>query len=417
VISRGVLRGVNYSSPLVRYRALRVRKLVEVLCDTSPELGDTVFVNTYYSLYLPAPIVDENAPNDSSRLIVETILNSSKGQKIRAKTVLDTTLSTIGSAILLSEYLKSLSLLPKSVKSDSAPIDRIRSAIERAVESTSREIERVKNVKAVVEGLEPGTISIFSTEDYGLDLIRLARNADVSAILKYLRGVSTEDLGVHRDYVPSKRGEKMGFELGFDLERLAPRSLAYPDDLFYTRLAQRKLLLYTKMAKRRPGGLYVLVDKSGSMSGEKMTWAKAVTLALYMKALRSRREFSVGFFDSQPHGLHSVGRRPRSSEVVALFEYIARVKSSGGTDITRALLTVLQVISAKSTEHNTVVLLTDGLDRVIEKPVKLMLSKTKTKLVVVMVMGENKSLEKIADSYLKVVKLDRDNILKVVGAV
>jgi hypothetical protein len=34
-----------------------------------------------------------------------------------------------------------------------------------------------------------------------------------------------------------------------------------------------------------------------------------------------------------------------------------------------------------------------------------------------MVMGENRSLEKLADSYLKVVKLDRDNILKVVGAV
>jgi hypothetical protein len=46
-----------------------------------------------------------------------------------------------------------------------------------------------------------------------------------------------------------------------------------------------------------------------------------------------------------------------------------------------------------------------------------MLNKTKTKLIVVMVMGENKSLEKLADSYLKVVKLNRDEMLKVVRAV
>lgn len=415
--TRGVLRGVDYSSPLTRYRAFRVKRLAEILCDGSLKLDDVVLADTYYSLYLPAPVVDENALNEVSRLIVETVLGSSSGQKIRAKTILDPLLSTIGAAILLSEYSRNLTLASRSGERGITTSDRLRSTIEKAIESTSREIEKVKSVKMVIEGLEPGTLSIFSTEDYGLDLIRLARNADVTAILRVLRGVSAEDLGLHRDYIVSKRGEKMGFELGFDLERLAPRSLAYPDDLFYTRLAQRRLLLYTKMAKRKPGGVYVLVDKSGSMSGEKMTWAKAVTLALYMKTLRSRREFSVRFFDSHPYSLHSVGRKPRSSEVVALFEYIARVKSSGGTDITRALLTILQDISAKSTEHNTVILITDGIDRVVEKPVKLMLNKTKTKLIVVMVMGENKSLEKLADSYLKVVKLNRDEMLKVVRAV
>ena len=153
------------------------------------------------------------------------------------------------------------------------------------------------------------------------------------------------------------------------------------------------------------------------MSGEKILWAKAVALALYMRALRLRREFSVRFFDSQPYSLHSLKKRPRVSEAVALFEYIARVKSSGGTDITRALLTALQDISSKKAKENTIVLITDGIDRVAEKPIRLMLDKTKSKLIVVMVMGDNKSLEKLADTYLKVVKLDQGEILKVIKAV
>jgi len=417
VNTRGALRGVDYASPLTQYRALRVKKLAEALSGSSLRLGDTVFADAYYTLYLPAPVLDEESTNTVCRLIVETTLNSSAGQRIRARTVLEPFLSTISGALLISEYVKWVTPQLRVEKSPEMTTRAIRDAVERALEHTSREVEKVVAVKRIIEGLEPGTLSVFSTEDYGLDLLRLARNADVTAILRALKDISAEDLGSRRDHVAFKRGEKMGFELGFDVERLAPRSLTYPDELFYTRLAQRRLLLYTKITKREPGGIYVLVDKSGSMSGEKMLWAKAVALALYMRALRLRREFSARFFDSQPYSLHSLKKRPRVSEAVALFEYIARVKSSGGTDITRALLTALQDISLKKAKESTIVLITDGIDRVTEKPIRLMLDKTKSKLVVVMVMGENKSLEKLADTYLKVVKLDRGEMLRVVRAV
>jgi len=415
VSTQGALRGVEYSNPLTRYRGLKVKRLAETLIGNSLRLDDTVLVDTYYSFYLPAPVLNEESTNTLCKLIVNTILNSTVGQRVRAKTVLEPFLSTIGAALFITEYVKQVSTRPLEVGESYAKSTKSHSElIEKTLESTSRELERVVEVKRIIEGLEPGTLSVFSTEDYGLDLLRLARSADVMAILSALRDLRADDIGSLRDYIVFKRGEKMGFELGFDVERLAPRSLTYPEELFYIRLAQRRLLLYTKMTRRKSGGVYVLVDKSGSMSGEKMLWAKAVTLALYMKTLRSRRDFRVRFFDSQPYSLHSISRKPRASEVVALFEYIARVKSSGGTDITRALLTALQDISAKEIKESTVVLITDGIDRVSEKPVKFMLDKTKSRLIVVMVMGDNKSLEKLADTYLRVVKLDRGEVLKVV---
>jgi len=418
VSTQGALRGVEYLNPLTQYRGLKVKKLAEALSGSSLRLGDPVLIDTYYSLYLPAPVLNEESTNVLCKLIVNTILNSTIGQRIRVKTVLEPFLSTIGAALFITEYVKQSSMRPlEPSEGHSRSIESHSDLIEKTLESTSRELERFIEVKRVVEGLEPGTLSVFSTEDYGLDLLRLARSADVMAILNALREIKADDIGSLRDYIVFKRGEKMGFELGFDVERLAPRSLTYPEELFYTRLAQRRLLLYTKMTRRKPGGVYVLVDKSGSMSGEKILWAKAVTLALYMKTLRSRRDFRVRFFNSQPYSLHSINRKPRASEVVALFEYIARVKSSGGTDITRALLTALQDISVEESKESTIVLITDGIDRVSEKPVKLMLEKTKSRLIVVMVMGDNKSLEKLADTYLRVVKLDRGEVLKVVKAV
>jgi uncharacterized protein with von Willebrand factor type A (vWA) domain len=417
VSARGALRGVDYNSPLTKYRASRVKRLAEALSESSLRLDEVVFADAYYAFYLPAPVVDEESTSALCRVLVESVLTSSVGQKVRAKTVLEPLLSTISAALFISELTKQVSLKSTLERGSGTSTRSVQEAVQRALESTSSELDRVVAVKRVIEGLEPGTLSVFSTEDYGLDLLRLARNADVEAILRALEGLSAWDLGSHRDYVASKRGEKMGFELGSDVERLAPRSLAYPDELFYVRFIQRRLLLYTKVVARRPGEIYVLVDKSGSMSGDKMLWAKAVTLALYMRALRERREFSVRFFDSQPYSLHSVKKRPRVSEVVALFEYIARVKSSGGTDITRALLTALQDISSKRSTENTIILITDGIDRVAEKPIRLMLEKTRSRLVAVMIMGDNKSLENLADEYLRVVKLDQRDILRVIRAV
>lgn len=418
-MERGALKGLDYGNPLVRYRSEKVARLTRILLSSSSaEISSTLAADTYYSLYLPAPIVDEGSPNPICKLVVNSITQTNEGRRLRAKTVLDSLLSAIAAALYLSKlYEKHPGITAKRQTLPTGLEEPLHGNVERLVNEVLSEVEQLSRVRLAIEGLEPGTLSVFSLEDYSLELLKLAREADIRKILEILLGIKYLGSTALRKYRPFKRGEKAGYELGSDVERMSPRNLLYDEDVFYVKLAQGRLLLYSKVIEESMGPIYVLLDKSGSMEGEKIMWAKAVALALYMRALRGRREFYARFFDSQPYDLVKVSRNPKLSEATKVFEYIARIKSAGGTDITRALITAITDLEERKVPGGSIVLITDGIDRVLERPVKDGLKRVRAFLVTVMVKGDNKSLEAISKKYLRVVRLDRDDILKVIEAV
>ncbi|MEM0368547.1 MAG: hypothetical protein QXN57_03795 [Desulfurococcaceae archaeon] len=65
----------------------------------------------------------------------------------------------------------------------------------------------------------------------------------------------------------------------------------------------------------------------------------------------------------------------------------------------------------------TLVLITDGVDRVSEKPIREGLRKTQSSLITVMIKGDNWNLKVLSKEYLKAVKLDGVEILRVIKAV
>jgi uncharacterized protein with von Willebrand factor type A (vWA) domain len=152
------------------------------------------------------------------------------------------------------------------------------------------------------------------------------------------------------------------------------------------------------------------------MEGEKIKWAKALALAVYTKCVRSKRAFYIRFFNSQPHQLRGVSERPSYLDAIKLFEYIAKMRSAGGTDITRALMTALRDLE-RLKRSPTLVLVTDGIDRVAERPLEEALARTGVELLVVMIKGDNESLKALANHYFKVVKLEDREILRVVRLV
>lgn len=416
---RGALKGVDYGSPLVKYRGERILKLVKLLSTNGDSRLDPLLaIDSFYSLYLPAPVVDDSSQREDCKVIVKTFIFNQVGLRLRSKTVLDSMLSTITSSVFLARLYDKL---PDSagITGNHVSIDTkmLPEKANEVMKDVVREIEDVSRIRFALEGFEPGNLSILSTEDYGLELLRLAREADVKKVLDVLEGIKYNGLTTSRKYRVFKRGEKRGYELGSDLERLSPRNLLYGDEVFYAKLLQGKLLLYNKVVQESTSPIYVLVDKSGSMEGEKILWAKAVSLALYMKSIRSRREFYVRIFDSQPYSVVKVSRNPTSTEAIRVLEYVARVKSGGGTDITRALVTALADIERENSYGGTIVLITDGIDRVTERPIKELLKKTDISIVTIMIKGQNESLASLSKEYLKVVKLTTDEVLRVVKAI
>lgn len=554
-MEKGALSNIKYEDPLVIYRGEKVRKITRLLSGRKTDIPLALAIDTFYVFYLPLPLVNEESENEYVKNIVNNLLKIGVTHILRSKTILDAFLSSVASALFLSEYTNLMELENTLRTAGLTKIKSVDQLVDKAVRNVLRDIEDVKKLRSVMEGLEPGTISDFSLEDLAIDVIRLAKDVDVRKIMEIIGKTKKWELRGKLAKQRARKGEISGYELGNDIERIVPSNLLYPQEIFYLKYMQKQLLLYEKVLSERPGPIYVLLDKclaegtsimlsngvvkpiekieigeelyvlgmsnngpliekarvidkamsidkvygivtekgilkttsnhilpvinkgevlfkfagelkagdillslnekdfeiqharvygvfetgisrtydirldkrhlffannivvhnSGSMDGSKITWAKALAISLYMKAVRSGREFYMRFFDSQPYPLIKVDKRPRAGDVVKLIEYIARVKGSGGTDISRAILVSISDIERDvSSKVSDLVLITDGIDRIAEKTVENGLKRTGTRLLTVMVMGDNKSLRSISYKYFRVIKADENDILRVV---
>ncbi|MCD6195244.1 MAG: VWA domain-containing protein [Staphylothermus sp.] len=427
--SKGFLRNINYEDPVVKYRGLKVLRIAKLIAEKELKIPLHLAVDIFYSFYLPMPILidKQEIPNNKMKdyNIINYLLQSSFIHDIRSRTVVDGLMSSIAASIFITEFIKleektrptATSSSKRRGEETSTPINEqaIRRNVEKAISNTLRDVENAKKLKSLIEGDQPGSVSIMAYEEYGPELIKLARNIEVKKILDILRGIKPWSINIPEKKQRFKHGELTGYELGKDIERIVPSILALPDELFYIRYLENRLLLYQKMLSQGKGPLYVLLDKSGSMDGMKMTWAKAVALSLYMRAIKEHREYYFRFFDSIPYPLAKVEKRPKASQVLKLIDYIAQVRGSGGTDISKAIITACNDIRAGSVNKmSDIILITDGVDRIAEQLVLYNLKRANARLITVMIMGDNKSLKNISTKYFSVMKLSQKHLLQVV---
>ncbi len=426
----GVLRSISYDDPVVRYRGSKVLKIANLIAEKELKIPLSLAIDIFYAFYLPMPILksSDEIPSDKRYhyRVVNSLLRSSFIHDIRSKTVIDGLMSSIAASIFITELKK----LEDEAQQGNASSNRksseeregeseaaVRRKVEKAVANTLRDVETTKKLRMLIEGDQPGSVSIMAYEEYGPELIRLARNIEVRKILDIISGIKPWSINIPEKKQKFKHGEITGYEIGKDIERIVPSILALPDELFYLRLLEGRLLLYQKMLSQGRGPLYVLLDKSGSMDGIKMTWAKAVALSLYMRAVKEHREFYFRFFDSIPYPLAKVNKRPRANQVLKLIDYIARVRGSGGTDISKAIITACNDIRTGSVrEASDIVLITDGVDRIAEQLVMYNLKRANARLITVMIMGDNRSLKNISEKYFTVSRFTSRNILQIVEA-
>ncbi len=427
--SKGFLRNINYEDPVVKYRGLKVLRIAKLIAEKELKIPLHLAVDIFYSFYLPMPILVDKQEIPSNKMkdynIINYLLRSSFIHDIRSRTVVDGLMSSIAASIFITELIKleeetrptATSSSKRKGEETSTPTNEqaIRRNVEKAISNTLRDVENAKKLKSLIEGDQPGSVSVMAYEEYGPELIRLARNIEVRKILDILRGIKPWSINIPEKKQRFKHGELTGYELGKDIERIVPSILALPDELFYIKYLENRLLLYQKMLSQGKGPLYVLLDKSGSMDGMKMTWAKAVALSLYMRAIKEHREYYFRFFDSIPYPLAKVEKRPKASQVLKLIDYIAQVRGSGGTDISKAIITACNDIRAGNVNKmSDIILITDGVDRIVEQLVLYNLKRANARLITVMIMGDNKSLKNISTKYFSVMKLSQKHLLQIV---
>ncbi len=435
-----LIRGIDYNDPPVRYRGERVLDLAKRLLSENtrlPDFIDPAFAATlYYMLFLPYPII-ERPPEADRKLMTQYMLASAirlspRFGKVRKHTVANLTASLAASAVLLEALIREISRSRSTDESggsgstgrggeersreqlDESSLQR---SIDKALEAASDVAEHAKEIASFAMTFSAGSASTLSLEDSVQEVISLARNTDVRAVLEALRTIEDESIYFKIRRIESRRGELEGYEKGDDLERLVPSELALPEEFFYVRYVEKSLLLYRKTIGEDYGPFYVLLDKSGSMMGMKILWAKAVALALAQRAVRERREFYLRFFDSIPYPPLHLSKRVRGRDVTKLLEYVARIRANGGTDITRAIMTAVDDILNSSGRHkpSDIVLITDGEDRISVEMLRQSLARANARLYTVMIYGNNPDLRRLSESYMVATKLDKSEALKVIA--
>ncbi len=421
----GNIRGVDYSDPAVRYRGERIIGLLSKILGfrgRGKPIGVDLAIDVFYALFLPVPMLSDSG-DLKERMILEAMLRSPRLADVKKYTIADSIASSVAAASFLYHLLNASQSM-ENMWGGSSSNDReessrgLSSSVDEALREAAKTAGSAKEIEAAVNSVAAGSGSYLNLEDALQDVYRLAGSTELRELLEYLRSIKALKPAVsmkRRRKAKYSRGEIEGYELGSDLERVEPSELAIPQILFYAKMAESKLTLYEKKLPEPIGPIYMLLDKSGSMVGTKMLWAKAVTIAMARRALSEGRAFYIRFFDSVPYPMVKLRRRVRGRDVAKMLDYIARIKASGGTDITRAILAAVEDLrSHRVVGLSDIVLVTDGEDRVTVDLVKGELRRAKARLFSVMIHGDNTDLREASDKYLKVTSLSTGDVLKVI---
>ena len=248
----------------------------------------------------------------------------------------------------------------------------MRWAVAKAATATTNEIRVVRDGMAGLgAGSGAGTLTRVAAPPAAVRAA-LRRNPKLAAVAALAGRFRMEARKRQETRAAQAREEVCSVETGADLARLLPCELANLADettelLLFRKLTERGAMQY-ELRGREPqarGPLILLLDESGSMSGDRDTWAKAAALALMEVAAVQRRPFQVLHFADH------VGRcdtfKPGHPVTLAQIEATVCTFMDGGTNIGWALGAAYRKITEATKAGGAmgkadVVLLTDGAD-------------------------------------------------------
>ena len=185
---------------------------------------------------------------------------------------------------------------------------RIRQALRAAVATAQGQIDDAQAALSVLSGGGAGTgtgAGSVTSPKVALELARRVRNsaklAKIIALAGRLQATARAKRATRSQYA---RSELVGVEQTGDVARLLPSEMAALGDPLRStdllrRVTERTALGYKLRGteKSAKGPIVVALDISGSMSGDKDCWAKAVVLALLDTARAEKRGFGVILFN------------------------------------------------------------------------------------------------------------------------
>jgi uncharacterized protein with von Willebrand factor type A (vWA) domain len=348
----------------------------------SEELAFDLFCS-FYKYFDRLRSIDEIAPEcQGHRDLLERAIGLREHAKLRGFTRLKPAEAALATELVLASLLEELARLraeppnepnegnlgrgesPPSDRGEQASTERVREALQDARENLQTVTELIA---AWSSG--PGQETRLPTALKFRLMREVARNPRLKTIARlfgrYRRlALRERNLPAQRsseEFVDFVRGGDVARALAAELSNLA---MEEREDLFYQKVATRTLLIY-ELGRRIevPRHVYVCVDISGSMGGEREVWAKATALALANLALAQGRPVQVVLFGDAQDSLKfvRVSFEDDSSTRLEKFLDVASCFLGGGTDFVKPLSSVLDSIQAETGHGNDLLFVSDGL--------------------------------------------------------
>jgi len=313
-------------------------------------IDPTVAADAHASLFEPGPELAER-PKDAARAAWwRQLMETPEYGSLRSQTVLNASLSGLASKALCDQWVQ-YAATQEPERPDSGD-DKPSPGSDG--ESIADQVARIRSTsKALAEAAE--TVSTANDLAAGLGMGAGGSTLDQAKLAEYFRRVRSDSTlrkilefagkairrcrALQRTKVTASRGELTGIELGGDVARLVPWEMAQVSGavpelelLALHRLAQRRSLCY-RQRRSEPlasGCIAIVVDESGSMSGEKIIAAKGIALAMAWLARQQKRWCALVGFAGGTDGTR-VCFPPNVTDQAALIEWVCHFYSGGTT--------------------------------------------------------------------------------------
>ncbi len=334
------------------------------------------FYKYFIKLRSPAEIAPECQGN---RDLLGRAIDLREHEKLRAFTRLKPAETALATELVLDALLQEIARGPQAPEGPTESQEPGDSSSESAKRVTSERLREVlkdarEDLQSVTELVAAWSAGAGQETRLPTDLkLRLMRDVVRNPRLRMIALLfgRYRRLGLRERTLPAMRAsqEVVDFVQGSDVARalageLSSFAMEEREDLFYSKVVTRSLLIYELWRREEePRAVYLCIDNSGSMAGEKEVWAKASALALAHLALAEERPVEVVLFGDAADPLRVVSMRPTDDASTRLEKLldVASYFLGGGTDFVKPLSHVLDAIEAAHYTGNDLLFVSDGL--------------------------------------------------------
>jgi len=346
----------------------------------------------FASLYLPRYFL--RFKNDDEKLeAVRTALvnNYMEIEDLRSSTVDDLLTSSVDTIIIYNHIAKLLDELEQT--NNKEKLRQISYAIEKEISQAASKCKVVNNAlknnmirqmisKEMNDKLNVDDVSKEGSNTYGREpgILRFINtltnlNVDLNVLLNIVKK-GTELFNKLND---SPHGTYNSYKITSSiLDAVKIPKNFIDDEITEIKMLNGSFITFSK--KSNIDGYYVLLDKSGSMGGEKIVNARAIAFALGLLAKQRRLKFMFRFFDDNVYDMID-------KLTLENLAKIGSVDANGGTCISCALNKALEDLRNK--KEFIIIVITDGEDEFNTEPLVNAIKNGKHKLISVLIGNES----------------------------